>query len=577
MNTTIQDTLFVNYNEWPNPMWNTTPYEWDAVYEPLTPEWFAQQTAKNARRIGLEYTLVDKYEQYKKKPFVLDAPDTMTTHEPDASTTQAPTTHEPRAGLAVKNGVLTDEHVFIMHEGKLRKIALPYPIENAGHIMQMCLDYCLDMIAVLAPTTLSTQATQDFIESARGSWDVSRAQYTRKKMCYFLSGYKKKEVRADHDTGNTISVFYAAHNTDWNMHNVTDPITLLAALTYIEDALGYPVRYKPSHVGRMIMVQENEGQRKEWVRPVHLIDNPIVCKASVQPLLWKRPLTPQEHSHEYALAYDKNMQHTATCTGVLLGSGQEKHITRPTFDMKKTVIGVWHCTISGTSEFDGVSLPHPTDGKMSGWFWTYSVKLLHELGYTVDIEEAYIWEESHTILRPFGVRMWDARNALRSDVTRYPHSVARGIAETSVKSCANSAMGMFEHSPKNTDSLTAYDWFRPDWWWLILDYSRYQMFWRMRTYLNYGYSPIGIDTDCLYYTSNDSNHETALVGTTTRKGQEIPCSMTDRAHELGGYKQKHKSIILTRAYIETLFNDASLDMPTINMRLLTYEKEARTE
>ena len=571
MNTTTNSVSQVKYNEYPNAPWNTTPYEKDAIYEPCTPEWFAQQTAKYAEKIGLQYNTFDKYADIQE---LANAPYRKSTSTP-APDTQAATARADvaRASLVVKNGVLTDSHLYMMKQGKLHKIALPYPLETAGHIMQMCLDYGLDMIAVLAPTELSARATPDYVDSARGTFEVSHVQYTRKKLCYFLSGWKKKDARATDEKGNTVSVFYAAHNTDWTMQHITDPVTLLATLTYIEDALQYPVRFKPSHVGRMLMMQENEGQRTTWTRPARIIENEIVCKNGCDDILWKRPLTEEEHEQNYVLAYDKNMQYTASCTSALLGAGDPTHVTRPVFDIKKIVPGLWKCNVSGSSDFDGVTLPHPTDGRVSGvWLWTYSVKLLHEVGYTVDIEEAYIWQESHTTLRPFAERVWNARNALRTDVTRYPHSAARAIAEKCVKSVANHSIGLLNTYPKNTDSEAAYNWFRPDWRSLLIDNARYQMFWRIRSYLKFGYAPIGIHVDCLYYTSNDSNHETALSGTTTRKGQEIACSMMERARELGGYKQKH-IITIARADVEPLFNDVTLDMATLNAKLLTHEKE----
>lgn len=562
-----EDMSHLAMNAWPNPPWNTVTYEWNVTYEESTPQWYAQHLAKNALRINLQYSTHD----FAKEQIAAMATYYASTHE---QVTHEQVTHEQeRQGIDTSNGVVTDTHIFFKtQEGRLIKKALPTTPEHVGNLLQLCLDYALTSVWVLAGTTLSERATHEFIDGASAyGWVVKHAQFTDARAmdtqrCTFLQAWKSKDARVTNEKGRVLSIGYAEHNADWNLDNVTSPVTVLAVLAYIEDGLGIPVTYSAGNTGKLLMKKVNSSPRDNWIRPVDLHEIVPLVETKVQDITWKRPLTEEESASGYLLvAYDKNMMYPASCTSVLLGSGMPTHVTRPTFDMKKLQAGIWHITISGTSQFDGVMLPHPTDGVTSGWFYSYTVKLLHELGYTVNIIEAWVWDvkETHTTLRPYAEKLWEARasldDKLTPDTQRYVHAQARAIAASDIKYIAVKSLGWLDMSPRYSTS-GAYDMYRPDWYNLIKDNARYQMFWRIRKYMEKGYMPVGIHADCLYYLATTHDHEQALP------------LMMERKDKLGGYKQKYKTTI-SHEQVTPLLNDTSLDMSQVNQKLLAIDKK----
>jgi hypothetical protein len=463
--------------------------------------------------------------------------------------------------MEARNGVVTDTHLYMMSQGKLARKRLPAPVLGAGQLLQICLDAGLDALWVLAGTQLSDIANRDYIEQALGGWDIKNHQYTDPHeyeddiaRCTFLMAWKRKEARSPEESGRAIFLGYAEHNHRWELHEVTNPVALLGALTYLEDALQRPARFTPQSTGKNMMAEVNKGERMPWVRPVDLSTYEPVIKTKVVDIRWKRPLSEREMGMGYLIGADKNSMYPASGTSVLLGSGTPIHTERPVFNLKKPLAGVYLCSVSGTSEFDGVGLPHPLQnllhtnegGVRRGWFWTYTVKLLHELGYTVDIEQAYTWAESHTILRPWAEQLWAARASLdgRNPACaseRYPSQEARALAYRAVKPILNTSLGLLDSVPKHPERPGAFDWYRPDWYMLVKDNARYQMFWRIRSFLKKNCIPVGIHCDCLYYITDTDNHEQALPG------------MFDRWDKLGGYKRKFTRAI-TVAQVRELFN-----------------------
>lgn len=498
----------------------------------------------------------------------------------EQSATGAQLAQADTCGMLARNGVATDTHLYSMQDGKLRKINLPR-IAHVGDLLQLCLTQGLDAIWIVAGSELSDKATRDFIDAqgAREQWQINNPQFSHpeeyddgRERCTYLLAWKRKEARTEQERGRMVGIGYAEHNHRWGFDQTSNPVQLLGALTYVEDALKYPARFTPYTVGKNLMPEHNKNDRRDWVRPVDLSTFPAILKTKVIDIRWKRALSSREQATGgYLLGADKNSMYPASCTSALLGSGMPAHVDRTRFDVKKPLAGVYRCTVQGSSEFDGVTLPHPlqnlrytqADGVLSGWFWTYTVKLLCELGYSVDIEEAYVWQEAHTILRPWAESLWAARAALDDrnpacDRIRYRSQEARALAYGAIKTVLNASLGLLDSVPKHPERPGAFDWYRPDWYALIKDNARYQMFWRMRSQLARGHAPIGMLADCLCYLTDSDEHISALPG------------MFDRADKLGGYKRKYTRP-LTVNQVAPLFNNPRLDMGEINTTLVRYD------
>ncbi len=536
----------VAFNEYPNPSWNTTRYEWDAEYSVCTPEWFAQQTAKTALKCGLQYGTRNRAQEQRDnlERYLIARGDKMPTPKKEAPSMQ-------QTGLPdSKNGVLTDTHLYRYINGKIIKTPCDgNALCSVSDILQVALNYNLRTVWDLAGTELSKRATADFIVCS-GDWQFKgnpqMTKGTRKHIphCKFVAGYQEGQ--------RAVYVGFLEYNTDWGLQKQESPVIALAALTYIEDALGVAVTYSAGSTGVYLMKKVNNKQRVDWIEKIDIrkippIRDKQVCVAALD---WKTDLTEEEiTSGGYVVSYDKNMAHTATCTGVKLGSGEPVHERNPQFKCSdSTPAGIWYCKISGISEFDGKQLPHPADGKTEGWFYTYTVKLLHELGYDVGITEAWIWKDCHTILRPFANKIFDAKSALDDnlspDTDRYKNAEARKIAAADIKFIANKSMGWTRMSKNmSEDSTEELDWYiRPDWDDLIVDYTRYQVFWRVRTMKDAGYFPVGIHADCIYYIALTPDHWEAIPHMMERKNPKTK-EYEPADKKLGGYKPHFQTVI----------------------------------
>src|SRR5579859_3370371 len=158
-------------NEYPNPPWNTIAYEWNAVYEETSPQYRAQQLAKQALAMGLRYSTVDKYaairEQIARERAGVQSLGALPQERkqvqsmPATSATGAPA-REPLQ--TENNGIVTDSGLILIKQGKPARVPFSREIRHIGDIMQLCLDHNLRAIWVLAGTRLSELATKDFIE-----------------------------------------------------------------------------------------------------------------------------------------------------------------------------------------------------------------------------------------------------------------------------------------------------------------------------------------------------------------------------------------------------------------------------
>lgn len=553
--------------EWPSPPWESTQFSLTEEYAPATPQWFAQKTALWALRNDFHaYSTRDIHKEERERVARLlaqsnQAPQQREEHKEKHTPrmTRRTPSHEERP-LESHIAVVTDTHVYFSSEGKLVRRELPgepaLPI-----LLQLAMDLRVRTLWVLPGTGLSQGASRAWGETSAPGWKLKNASYKevgreRTQFCTCLVAYKLKESRHEGEHGDDIAIMFPEHEDAWVLDEVRSPVTLLKAITYLEDALGVEVRYKPQTVGRRYMIERNrKNTDKGWIQPVNIV-KALPQKATVTKDQWVRTLTPAQvdeliaQGYIHAIAVDKNSQWPASCTSVKLGVGAPVYVELPLWE-KKT--GLYHCTITGETAFNGRELPHPTGGVLDGWFYTYTVELLVDWGYSVEIHEAYIWNEAHTILRTWVEELWGARCSLNSTHDqckreRYKDDEARELAYESVKPILNSSLGMLG-AGVTRDKLPELEarlsdptlperekaharenmaWYRPDWYALIVDRAWVTLLRRVKKLIDEGAPALllGVLTDCLYYAVTSPDYDQALPGILAKSGS------------LGGFKPK---------------------------------------
>lgn len=578
----------VAFNEYPNPSWNTTRYDWDAEYPVCSPEWFAQQTAKSALKCGLQYGTRDRAKEQKSNldKYLEERQALDNSQNKKDIPMQNRKVEKP---FCIHVAVLADDSLYFYSDTKLikRKVAIQSPID----ILQAAMDTQVHAVWVTPGTIISQNATSDWCDISSEDWGIKNIQYSNEKATS-LSAYKKKEARAEGETGKTITIMFPEWGS-WNLEEITESVTLLGAIGYLEDALGERIDCQPQTYGRRLMIAYNEDNTaKGWIQPVNIHKEIPEILQGID-CIWTKKLDENAlnamitNGLTWLAVYDKNSQYPGACTGTKLGVGAPVHEKQPVFNAKSPLPGLYHCRISGesTDGFDGVELPHPTNEKTEGWFWTHTVQLLFDLGFTVEIDEAYVWHESHAIMRTWAERLWDKRCQLKTgdplcNVERYKNQAARDAAYQAVKPVLNASLGMlasgkhkqdlekFEAILSNPDSTDkdrqyatlALSWYRPDWYALIIDRSRALMFRRIKKFLASGAALLGVQTDALFYAASVPDH-----------AQAIP-DMMDRANLLGGFKRKFKKDICIEDIQEQL-SSKKADIRLINSFLKKKDEE----
>lgn len=183
-------------------------------------------------------------------------------------------------------------------------------------------------------------------------------------------------------------------------------------------------------------------------------------------------------------SYDKHKAWLGTAAGVKLGVGTPVHVVAPEFADRA---GVWLVRVADTSPYTDVFpvperwLHHPT------WLYTPLLHALVRLGYTFTAQEAYLFSEQHTVLRPFYQAMRE-----HLDQAATPAEVRQ------LKDIYTRTFGALAHFPEKATSATFL--YRPDWYYTLISEANARMFYQMlAVYEAEGVAPEAIETDKLFY------------------------------------------------------------------------------
>lgn len=185
-----------------------------------------------------------------------------------------------------------------------------------------------------------------------------------------------------------------------------------------------------------------------------------------------------------AHSYDKSGAYVGAAGGVLLGVGAPELVSAPTFDARRA--GSWHIIARqgiGTPASD--LLPSLID-EQDSWQYTPIVCALLKSGYEIEVQEAWLYPETHAVLRSFYERIRQLRQAATTEEQL-----------RQVKYLYTSAFGTLAHEPKRPWPGAI---FRPDWWYTLVAESKARMFYQMQRVLELdGIAPVRVKVDCIWY------------------------------------------------------------------------------
>jgi hypothetical protein len=204
-----------------------------------------------------------------------------------------------------------------------------------------------------------------------------------------------------------------------------NPATLSRRLALFASALQAPWALSGSTTGLDLMISLRSKDKDKYFTPLQPVP-PALDHTLERELNWSRVPTDEEQKMHFIHAYDRGGSYAAGCAGLELGIGQPVHHPEgATFDPK--LPGYWKYEVPEAADW---RFPHPLKprGGMPTrpvWGTTPGVQLAYELGYEVEILEAYTWPEHGRILDPWYARIRDARTAL--DINDHDSQLARDL------------------------------------------------------------------------------------------------------------------------------------------------------
>ena len=216
---------------------------------------------------------------------------------------------------------------------------------------------------------------------------------------------------------------------------IEHPLDVLATIDYLESELGVPVSWSPGWIGTELLKLIHSSERHQsWIRPITTDIKDIPYNLASRDLLFLRPLGEVDNG-KYIHCFDKNSAYLAAMQDLYCGSGDPIHREINQWMTAKRPLqegGIYRVRMNNGSRFNGEELPLVFTKE---WCTTEQLNFAYEHYAGVFIYEAYVFEESHKIMRDWSIKLWAARTSLR-DAEKYPYSVARKNAESAVKQIA---------------------------------------------------------------------------------------------------------------------------------------------
>lgn len=307
-----------------------------------------------------------------------------------------------------KHAVVTDDKLVFIHPEvrKLQTIKLAVPVTHIADLWQQGQSTGITHFWIMPGTQFDSAGYSAVAKRDGYSIFIPLRDTEREEE-------KPRSARCwkDHTGGGTHQVIigYAGrYPFEWT---VEKPLDVLACIDYLEQALNIPVQWSPQSMGEAYLrgLYSKTERLKSYLRPMTVDAHDIPFGVAGQDVRWKRQIQPLEHmGGEWIVRFDKNSAHPSAASSMTTGSGDpvyvqgEPSVIRP---------GIYHVSFEiGQSLFNDASLPVIIERE---WITADVLKFARKQGYTVQVHECYIFEESHKLFTEWASDLWCARQLLK--------------------------------------------------------------------------------------------------------------------------------------------------------------------
>lgn len=296
-------------------------------------------------------------------------------------------------------------------------------------------------------------------------------------------------------------------------------LDVFAAIYYAELLLKVPIQRSMGNMGQSLIKQLAIQHNRTYTLMPTKKDYTLFRQVTGLNKNFGRKPTKEELNKKYVYSIDINAFYL-NGTRTNLGIGDYIHVKNEPFHHYKP--GLWYVKINGTSIFDGKMLPYPCsllEYSTEGLLYTSTVKFLIDLGYDVEIKDAYIWPIScaeidndeysgsySKILENWSNILGKAYHDIR---TRKDFKNKRGveIAKTMIKHMYSKALSRLSHDEAYEDSS---DIDRTDWYHIVLSEADMRINRIIEKLAQIGMYPLFKRVDALWYASDEENVENAF-------------------------------------------------------------------
>jgi hypothetical protein len=424
--------------------------------------------------------------------------------------------------MATTHAVLDDQHMYLCQvvdgQRRMRRVQIGAPT-NVGDVYQLARQHSITHMWAQPGSAVDVK-DEEFYDTLPDGFNLFVAREDKNNPKSLATSFRVYKP-------GTYGAIYVGFPTRgrWQW-DYMDPLDILSAVLYLEQVLGTTIQWSPNHVGMALVKKQyaSDPKRQTWVRESEIDLNSLPFDRAAADVLWSCPLNPTDVG-KWIHHYDKNSAYLSGCQGVSLGCGTPVHRIN---DINPDLAGIYRVSYTTGSNWDEALLPPIITTE---WITRDLLKFAEVHGYTITIHEAYQFEESHQLLRPWASLLWDARAALKDANPEFPHEHGRLNAYYTIKEVALIGVGQF------ASDKFAHQFMRPNWWADVVSKARVTLLYNLTSFEDALNTPFMVYSDGLWFVSNTENPESAVPGILKRAGQ------------LGGYKHVY-SAMCTQEIVE---------------------------
>lgn len=429
-------------------------------------------------------------------------------------------------------------HRIVTHQGKRSLLTIPMEDVATRSLSSLCslaIEQRLTHVWIHPDTGIVP--TESYFQEACEQWDLFASWFLDTDVpleegvvneLVSVTGFKKPRGGQVQ-----IQVIFPAHvQWTWCHENIT-PAHLLQVVAYMERALQVAIGSGPTTVGMKLLQDLNASHKERLAPPTCSLDD-IPFQGAACPIQWEqldnRNIIEQGM---YLHKVDKNSSYLRSCVEEYVGIGNPYHVNGDS-EYKENAPALWYARIDG---IQNARLPHPSwypYDNYCHWYASPMIKCLRKMGYTVHIQEGWVFPEKYKVLASWAQTLWNARQSFRNDTDTWKNAEVREDARDGIKDIATSTVGLFASEKLRQDNAQRVKqgntplWkYRPDRHKQVVAGARATMMYNLVKFSESGYYPLLVWDDAIFYVTP---HQDIT--------QDIP-DILKYKDSLGGYKHEY--------------------------------------